>query len=142
MPQAGFPNAFAALLKRWRAERRFSQLELATRCDISQRHLSFLESGRSRPSRAMVLLLSQALALPLQARNQALLCAGFAPLYPRRALEDEGMSAVRDALARVLVHHEPLPAMVVNRQWDVVLHNAAFGRLLAGVARLSGYGRR
>lgn len=133
MANAVFPGAFAVFLRRWRTERRYSQLELAARSNISQRHLSFLESGRSSPSRAMVLQLSQALTLPLQARNQALLAAGFAPLYPRRELADAGMRAVRDALDRVLTHHEPLPAMVVNRQWDVVLHNAAFGRLLGAL---------
>jgi transcriptional regulator with XRE-family HTH domain len=133
MAQTVFPHSFAVFLRRWRTERRYSQLELASRSNISQRHLSFLESGRSSPSRAMVLQLSQALNLPLQARNQALLAAGFAPLYPRRDLEDAGMRAVRDALIGVLTHHEPLPAMVVNRQWDVVLHNAAFGRLLAAL---------
>jgi transcriptional regulator with XRE-family HTH domain len=98
---------------------------------VSQRHLSFLESGRAGPSREMVMHLAQALRVPLRERNDLLMAAGFAPLYPERALDDTGMAAIRQALDTTLRHHEPFPALVVDRQWNVVLHNAAVDRLVA-----------
>jgi len=121
---------FGSLLKAWRAARRYSQLELASETQVSQRHLSFLESGRANPSRDMVLHLAQVLRVPLRERNELLVAAGFAPLYPERALDDTGMAAIRLALETTLRHHEPFPALVVDRQWNVVLHNAAVDRLI------------
>jgi len=118
------------LLKAWRAARRYSQLELASETQVSQRHLSFLESGRANPSRDMVLHLAQVLRVPLRERNDLLVAAGFAPLYPERALDDTGMAAIRQALETTLRHHEPFPAMVVDRQWNIVLHNAAVDQLI------------
>jgi transcriptional regulator with XRE-family HTH domain len=121
---------FGSLLKAWRAARRYSQLELASETQVSQRHLSFLESGRANPSRDMVLHLAQVLRVPLRERNDLLVAAGFAPLYPERALDDTGMAAIRQALETTLRHHEPFPALVVDRQWNIVLHNAAVDRLI------------
>lgn len=121
---------FSALLKSWRATRRCSQLELATESQISQRHLSFLESGRAQPSRAMIVRLAEVLRVPLQQRNELLLAAGFAPLYLRRSLDDADLAPIREALQTTLRHHEPFPALVVDRHWDVILHNSAVERLI------------
>jgi transcriptional regulator with XRE-family HTH domain len=121
---------FGELLKAWRTARRYSQLELALQTQVSQRHLSFLESGRAKPSRQMALHLAQTLRVPLRERNQLLMAAGFAPVYPERALESTEMAAVRQALETTLRHHEPFPALVVDRQWNLVLHNAALDRLI------------
>jgi transcriptional regulator with XRE-family HTH domain len=121
---------FGSLLKAWRAARRYSQLELASETGVSQRHLSFLESGRANPSRDMVVHLAQVLRVPLRERNDLLVAAGFAPLYPERALDGTGMAAIRQALETTLRHHEPFPALVVDRQWNVVMHNAAVDRLV------------
>lgn len=123
-------QSFGELLKAWRTARRYSQLELAGQTQVSQRHLSFLESGRAGPSREMVLHLGAALCVPLRERNDLLAAAGFAPMYPERALDDCSMAAIREALETTLRHHEPFPALVVDRQWNVVLHNAAVDRLI------------
>jgi transcriptional regulator with XRE-family HTH domain len=123
------PN-FGELLKAWRTARRHSQLELALQTQVSQRHLSFLESGRAKPSREMALHLSQTLRVPLRERNQLLMAAGFAPIYPERPLASAEMAAVRQALETTLRHHEPFPALVVDRQWNLVLHNTALDRLI------------
>jgi transcriptional regulator with XRE-family HTH domain len=129
--QRNAASVFGAQLRAWRACRGLSQLELAARSEVSQRHLSFLESGRALPSRSMVLLLSRCLALPLRECNQLLLAAGFAPQYPERPLEDAGMVAVSQALEATLRHHEPYPAFVLNRRWDMVMGNAAADRIVA-----------
>jgi transcriptional regulator with XRE-family HTH domain len=123
-------QTFGELLRTWRAARRYSQLELAMETQVSQRHLSFLESGRASPSRDMAMHLSQVLRVPLRERNELLIAAGFAPVYPERPLEDAEMVAIRQALQTTLRHHEPFPALVVDRQWNVVLHNAAVDRLI------------
>ncbi len=123
-------QTFGELLRTWRAARRYSQLELAMETQVSQRHLSFLESGRASPSRDMAMHLSQVLRVPLRERNELLIAAGFAPIYPERQLEDAEMVAIRQALQTTLRHHEPFPALVVDRQWNVVLHNAAVDRLI------------
>ncbi len=123
--------AFGALLRSWRSFRRYSQLDLATETEVSQRHLSFLESGRAQPSRGMILQLSEVLQVPLRERNELLLAAGFAPMYQERALDGKDMLAVRLALEATLDHHEPYPALAVDRHWDVVLQNAAADRLIA-----------
>ncbi len=121
---------FAGLLKAWRRTRRYSQLELASETQVSQRHLSFLESGRANPSRDMVLRLAQVLHVPLRERNDLLVAAGYAPLYPERSLDHAGMAAIHEALETTLRHHEPFPALVVDRQWNVVMHNTAVDRLI------------
>jgi len=123
-----------ALLREWRAVRHVSQLGLALDVDISQRHLSFIESGRAQPSREMVMRLAAALDLPLRARNELLLAAGFAPLYPERALSSNEMDVVRGALDRLLTHHEPYPAMVLDRWWNLVMRNAPNQRIVSSVA--------
>ncbi len=127
---AAAPRAFGELLKAWRTARRYSQLQLAGQTQVSQRHLSFLESGRARPSREMLTHLAQVLRVPLRERNELLIAAGYAPLYPERALDDAAMVAIRQALEATLRHHEPFPALVVDRQWNIVLHNAAVDRLI------------
>jgi transcriptional regulator with XRE-family HTH domain len=116
-------SPFGLCLKRWREGRRESQLSLALSADVSQRHLSFVESGRASPSREMVMRLCGALDLPLRARNELLLAAGFAPHYAERSLAIEPMGPVRAALDRILDHHEPFPAFVLDRAWAVVASN-------------------
>jgi transcriptional regulator with XRE-family HTH domain len=123
-------RAFGALLKSWRTARRYSQLDLALEAGVSQRHLSFLESGRAQPSREMVLQLSEVLQIPLRERNDLLLAARFAPLYQERALDSADMMAVKQALEATVRHHEPYPALAVDRQWNVVLQNGAVDRLV------------
>ncbi len=128
---------FALLLREWRQRRRLSQLELALAAGVSARHLSFLETGRSRPSAAMVLHLAEELDIPLRERNALLLAAGHAPAYEQRDLEDPELGPVRDALDRILRGHEPYPALVVDRHWGLVAANGAVALLLEGVdARL------
>jgi len=127
------PAAFGALLRAWRAARKVSQLELSLTATVSQRHLSFLESGRARPSRQMVLQLAETLEVPLRERNALLTAAGFAPYYCERSLEDAAMKPVRDALEQMLAHHQPYPAVVVDRDYDLVLANPAFDGLI-GIA--------
>ena len=121
------------LLRDWRQRRRLSQLDLALEAGVSARHLSFLETGRSRPSREMVLHLSEQLEVPLRDRNQLLLAAGFAPAYTEQALDAPDMAPVRDALERILKGHEPYPAVVVDRWWDLAAANASVA-LFTGLA--------
>jgi transcriptional regulator with XRE-family HTH domain len=122
------------LLRQWREHRRLSQLELSIQADISTRHLSFVETGRSVPSRDMVLHLAEELDLPLRERNRLLLAAGYAPVYAETALDAPKMSAIRTAVRQVLTAHEPYPAVVVDRRWDMVDANATIPLLLSGVA--------
>jgi transcriptional regulator with XRE-family HTH domain len=122
------------MLREWRRRRRLSQLDLALEAGISTRHLSFVETGRSRPSREMVLHLAEELEVPLRERNQLLLAAGYAPRYGARSLEDSEMAPVRDALGRVLAGHEPYPAFAVDRGWNLVASNGALTPLLEGAA--------
>ncbi|MBY8875209.1 helix-turn-helix transcriptional regulator [Micromonospora sp. PLK6-60] len=121
-------------LRRWREVRRLSQLELSLRAEISTRHLSFVETGRSRPSREMVLRLAGPLDLPLRERNRLLLAAGYAPAYPETALAAPRMAAVRAAVRQVLAGHEPYPAAVVDRGWHLVDANRSLGLLTDLVA--------
>jgi transcriptional regulator with XRE-family HTH domain len=121
-------------LRQWRKRRNLSQLELASRSAVSTRHLSFIETGRSRPSREMILHLAQRLELPLRERNRVLLAGGFAPAYPAHALEDAEMRLVRDALERFLAAHEPYPALVFDRHRTIVASNQAVGLLTRDVA--------
>ena len=122
---------FGSILVKWRATRRVSQLDLALSTAISQKHISFIELGRAQPSRDMVLRLASGLELPLRARNELLLSAGYAPLYPERRLDLAEMQGAREALELILHHHEPYPAIVTDSGWNIVLQNAAAGRLLA-----------
>jgi transcriptional regulator with XRE-family HTH domain len=123
-----------AILRDWRQRRRLSQLDLALEAGISTRHLSFVETGRSKPSADMVLHLAEQLEVPLRDRNALLLAAGYAPRYGSRSLDDPDMAHIRDALGRVLDGHEPFPALAVDRYWNLVASNAALGVLLDGVA--------
>lgn len=139
-PTSAAASCFGDGLRRARASRRRSQLDLALSAGLSQRHLSFLESGRSQPSRAMLLRLAEALDLGLADRNHWLIAAGFAPVYPQRAIEAPDMTPLRDALARMLRHHEPFPAMVIDRAWNLVMVNEATERMLATIAMVAGHG--
>ncbi len=123
-----------SLLRGWRQRRRMSQMELALEAGISTRHLSFVETGRSRPSAEMVLHLAERLEVPLRERNELLLAAGFAPHYSSSSFEDPALREVRDAVSRVLAAHEPYPAIAVDRYWNLVASNEALGPFLEGVA--------
>lgn len=122
------------LLRQWRERRRLSQLELSIQAEISTRHLSFVETGRSKPTSEMILRLAEHLEVPLRERNRLLLAGGYAPVYRRRALDDPELAAVRTALRRVLDAHLPYPAVVVNRWWELVDANAMIASLTAGAA--------
>ncbi|MDP3736768.1 MAG: helix-turn-helix transcriptional regulator [Hyphomonadaceae bacterium] len=124
------PARVGDLIKEWRGRRRLSQLDLALEAGVSQRHLSFVESGRSSPSRDMVETLSEHLGLPLRERNILLLSAGFAPAFGERKLSDPSMAAARSAVERVLKAHEPNPALAVDRYWRLMMANAMVGPLL------------
>jgi len=121
------------LLREWRARRRVSQLDLSLSVGVSARHLSFIETGRSRPSPEMVLALAEGLEIPLRERNTLLLAAGFAPHYPSRPLEDPALSPARDAVQRLLDAHDPYPGVVIDRCWNIVGANAAASALTAGL---------
>jgi len=127
-------SAPGALLREWRTRRRMSQLDLALEADISQRHLSFMESGRSKPSRDMVLHLANCLDVPLRQRNQLLLAAGFAPAYGERDTADPSLRPAMEAVRMVLKGHEPYPAIAVDRRWNLIEGNAAIGPFLADIA--------
>jgi len=127
-------RSFGPLLRDWRQRRRLSQLALAVDAEISQRHLSFLESGRSQPSREMVLRLAERLSVPLRERNAILAAAGFAPGYGERPLAAPELAAARAAIDSILKGHEPHPALAVDRFWTLLSANRAVGVLLSGVA--------
>ncbi|WP_344864412.1 helix-turn-helix transcriptional regulator [Amycolatopsis ultiminotia] len=122
------------LVREWRDRRRISQLALAISADISTRHLSFVETGRSRPSREMVLRLGEHLDLPLRERNRLLLAAGYAPAYGESELAAPEMALVRDAVRRLLAGHDPYPAAVVDRSWNLVDANRSLALLTEGVS--------
>lgn len=126
--------SFGQLLRRWRAQRGLSQLALALEAAVSTRHLSWLESGKSDPSRAMVLRLAERLDLPLRERNAMLLAAGYAPMYGERALGDPAMAPARDALQSLLDAHEPAPALAVDRHWNLVAANRTVALLTQSAA--------
>jgi transcriptional regulator with XRE-family HTH domain len=113
------------LLREWRERRRRTQLELALDAGISTRHLSFVETGRSTPSAEMVLLLAEQLDIPYRERNHLLLAAGHAPAFPERSMEDPELAPVREALDLILSTHEPYPAVVIDRRWNIVAANSA-----------------
>ncbi|MCR5858942.1 helix-turn-helix domain-containing protein [Mesorhizobium sp. J428] len=125
------------LLREWRARRRMSQLDLALEAEISQRHLSFLESGRAAPSRDMVIRLAERLDLPLRQRNRMLLAAGYAPTYPERLVEDEAFAPAMAAIGRVLAAHEPNPALAVDGCWNLIRANAAIAPFLQDIEEAS-----
>jgi transcriptional regulator with XRE-family HTH domain len=126
-------RTFGEELRTWRQRRHLSQLELATEVDISTRHLSFLETGRSQASRAMVLRLAEQLEVPLRERNDLLVAAGFAPLYATRPLSDPSFNSVRAAVDLILKGHEPYPALLVDRHWTLVSANKAAQAFMVGV---------
>src|SRR4051794_11198549 len=121
------------LLRDWRRRRRLSQLDLALDAGVSTRHLSFVETGRSRPSPEMVVHLAEQLDVPLRDRNRLLLAAGYAPAYRERTLDQPELGPIREAVDRVLAAHEPYPAVVVDRGWNLVASNASVAMLLDGV---------
>jgi transcriptional regulator with XRE-family HTH domain len=122
------------LLREWRQRRRLSQFELALQAGVSSRHLSFVETGRSRPSADMLLHLAEQLDVPVRDRNHLLLAAGYAPAFAQRELDAPELGPVRDAIEQLLRGHEPYPALVVDRHWGLVAANRALGHLLGGVA--------
>ena len=135
MPTMTSPAGVGTLLRDWRRQRHLSQLDLAGTAEVSTKHLSFVETGRAKPSRELVLHLAEHLDVPLRERNTLLLAAGYAPVYQQTSLDAEEMTPVRDALDRILQSHEPFPAIVVDRRWDLVAANApALMILTDGVA--------
>ena len=124
-------SSFGSVLSEWRAVRRLSQLDLALLTGVSQRHISFVESGRAQPSRDTIFKLADGLDLPLRARNDLFLAAGYAPAYAERRLELAEMMAAREALEMILHHHEPYPALVMDAGWNIVMQNAAASRIIA-----------
>lgn len=127
------PQPFGEHLRHWRQHRRLSQLDLAIDAAISTRHLSFVETGRSVPSREMVLRLSERLDIPLRERNTLLVAAGYAPMYRERPLEDPALSPARQAVELILKSHEPYPAIAIDRHWNLVATNSVVPHLLVGV---------
>lgn len=122
------------LLRHWRHRRNLSQLELAHRSGVSSRHVSFVETGRSRPTSEMILRLCDELAVPLREQNRLLLAGGFAPAHPEHSLSDPPMAEVSAAIDAILAGHQPYPALVVDTGWDLVAANDAVYALLTGVA--------
>lgn len=135
MPPSVTKGNAGELLREWRNLRRMSQLDLALEAGVSARHLSFVETGRSRPSREMVLTLAEHLEVPLREQNALLLAGGFAPVFSEMDLEDDRMGPVRNALDAILKGHEPYPAVIVDREWEIVASNGPAGMLLEGVSQ-------
>lgn len=127
-------QSFGTQLRDWRQRRRLSQLELATEAELSTRHLSFVETGRAKPSREVVLRLSEVLELPLRSRNELLMAAGHAPTYPERPFDDAASDEARGVVQRILDGHMPFPALAVDRHWNMVAHNGAVLPLMAGAS--------
>lgn len=126
--------AIGTLLREWRQRRHLSQLDLSSEAGVSSRHVSFIETGRSKPSRDMVLQLADMLEVPLREQNQLLIAAGFAPSFRERRLEDPDMAAVKSGLEIVLHGYEPFPCLVVDRGWNLLLANSGVNALMAGAA--------
>lgn len=127
---ASAPTRFKEACRRWRQHRKLSQLELALAAGVSQRHISWLETGRSQPSREMVIRLSEAMEIPLRERNVLLQSAGYSALYTEKRLDEPAMEPVLEAVRRILDHHDPYPAVAVDRLWNVKMQNAAAGLLI------------
>jgi transcriptional regulator with XRE-family HTH domain len=121
------------MLREWRQRRRLSQLDFAVEAEISSKHLSFLETGRARPSRDMVLRLTELLDVPLRERNTLLVAAGFAPMFSERALNDPALQSARAAVDLILKGHEPYPALAVDRHWMLLAHNSSVTPFFAGI---------
>ncbi|XVV14756.1 helix-turn-helix domain-containing protein [Actinoplanes sp. CA-131856] len=121
-------------LRDWRTGRRMSQLELSAQAGVSTRHLSFVETGRSRPTRDMILRLAEELDVPLRSRNELLVAGGFAPAYSESELSGAPLAAILASLRNVLKGHEPYPALLVDRNWTMIDANAAVGPLVEGCA--------
>lgn len=128
-PEEGGEHGFSHLLKGWRKKRHLSQLDLALSSGVSQRHVSFLESGRAQPSRNMILQLSETLDVPLRDRNAWLSAAGFAPVFKSRPLDDPQMSQVMAAVQMMLTNHAPFPAIALDRAWNIRMSNKPFDQL-------------
>src|ERR1700754_1453851 len=140
--QAGSPaGELGRILKAWRGMRGLSQMELSLETGVSQRHLSFIESGRSAPTRHTLMVVADGLDMPFRERNQLLLAAGFAPLYADEPWDAASFAIVRHALERVLVQHEPFPALVMDRYWNVVMANEACKRMLGSFVDLDRWPR-
>ena len=127
------PTGAGPLLREWRGRRRRSQMDLALEVGVSTKHLSFVETGRSRPSPELLLTLARHLEVPLRERNSLLLAAGYAPRYHETAIDDPASQHVRASLERLLQTHDPYPGVVLNRRWDIVLANDAAMRMVAAV---------
>ena len=121
-------------LRSWRQRRRMSQLDLASEANVSSRHLSFVETGRARPSREMILHLAEHLRIPLRERNRLFLAAGYAPVFAERPLDDPALAAARAAVDLVLAGHEPYPALAVDRHWQLCAANRMIAPFMEGVA--------
>ncbi|MFD0025629.1 helix-turn-helix domain-containing protein [Streptomyces sp. NPDC058382] len=134
MTTVALDTGVGPLLRSWRERSRISQLELALRADSSARHISFIETGRSRPSEEMVLRLAEHLNVPVRERNALLVVAGYAPRYTETALDDPAMGALREGMDRLLQGYDPYPALVVDGTYNVVAANQGIVRLTAGVA--------
>ena len=133
MATARTEPGIGALLREWRERRRLTQLELALDAGISARHLSFVETGRSKPGREMLLQVLEQLEVPLREQNSMLLAAGHAPAFPERSLDDPELAPVREALDLILTGHEPYPAIAVDRAWNLVAANSSVLALTAGL---------
>ncbi len=134
MATVSLQTPIGPVLREWRKRRRLSQLELALDAGISARHLSFVETGRSKPGRELLLRILEQLEVPFREQNRLLLASGHAPAYPERSLEDPELLPVREALDQILTGHEPYPAVAVDRGWNVVAVNSAMRGLVEGVA--------
>lgn len=130
----GQSQPVGTLLRDWRQHRRMSQLDLACEAEISTRHLSFVETGRAQPSRAMLLHLAERLDVPLRERNLLLIAGGYAPVFPERSLDDPALQDARRAMSMVLAGHEPYPALVIDRHWTLQAANNGVAPLLAGIS--------
>jgi transcriptional regulator with XRE-family HTH domain len=126
-------STLGELLRAWRAKRRLSQLEVALVAGVSSRHLSFVETGRSKPSPELLLAVAEVLEVPLRERNALLLAAGYAPRYPQTELDAPDMTHVTQAIRRVLDAHEPYPGVALDRHWNIVIANAAALRMTAAL---------
>ncbi|MGW8801940.1 helix-turn-helix domain-containing protein [Streptomyces sp. NPDC055775] len=134
MTTVALDTGVGPLLRSWRQQRRISQLELALRADSSARHISFIETGRSRPSEEMILRLADQLDIPVRERNALLVVAGYAPRYAETSLDDPAMGALRDGMEQLLQGYDPYPALVVDGTYTVVAANRGIAMLLEGVA--------
>lgn len=141
MTTVALDTGVGPLLRSWREQRRISQLELALRADSSARHISFIETGRSRPSEEMILRLAEHLEVPVRERNALLLVAGYAPRYAQTALDDPALDALREGMERLLQAYDPYPALVVDGTYHVVAANRGMAMLLEGWPSTCSYRR-